>query len=173
NHQSHVVQFYGTDDFLIKSLARFVGTALGAGDAALVIATKSHRDALIENLKANGLDTARGIKQGRFVILDAAETLSKITADGMPDAGLFNDVVGGTIGRLIAAMQREDVQIAAFGEMVSLLWADGNCDAAVRLEQLWNDLAKTYSFSLHCAYPISGFNREEHAEAFAKICAEH
>ena len=31
----------------------------------------------------------------------------------------------------------------------------------------------THSFSLHCAYPIAGFGREEDTEPFLKICAAH
>jgi len=61
----------------------------------------------------------------------------------------------------------------AFGEMVSLLWAEGKSDAAIHLEQLWNELAKLRSFSLRCAYPITGFRRGEHSEPFLKICAQH
>src|SRR5208282_3827630 len=64
-------------------------------------------------------------------------------------------------------------RIAAFGEMVFLLWAKGNAEAALRLEQLWNDLAKSHALSLRCAYPMSGFDREEHSDVFLKICAEH
>jgi len=30
------------------------------------------------------------------------------------------------------------------------------------MEELWNDLAKTYPFYLRCAYPMSGFDREDH-----------
>lgn len=57
--------------------------------------------------------------------------------------------------------------------MVALLWQQGNAEAAIRLEQYWNDLAKTHSFSLLCGYPLGGFNREHHRESFARICSEH
>jgi hypothetical protein len=32
-------------------------------------------------------------------------------------------------------------RVVAFGEMVSLLWSKGRHDAALHLEELWNDLA--------------------------------
>ena len=57
--------------------------------------------------------------------------------------------------------------------MVALLWAEGKPEAAIRLEELWNDLARTYSFSLRCAYPITNFNRDEDGEPFLRICAAH
>jgi PAS domain S-box-containing protein len=60
-----------------------------------------------------------------------------------------------------------------FGELVALLWAEGKPQEAIRVEQLWNDLAKSHSFSLLCAYPISGFSNEGHIEPFLKMCEEH
>jgi hypothetical protein len=81
-HPAHVVQFYGEDRFLLDELSRFIGTALGAGQAAVVIATKDHRNGLARKLEAWGLDATKAIAQGRYVVLDAAETLAKIMLDG-------------------------------------------------------------------------------------------
>jgi signal transduction histidine kinase len=170
---AHVVQFYGDDGFLLDELSRFIGTALGAGEAALVIATKEHRDGLARKLKMWGLDTNWAVAQGRYVALDAAETLSKFMRDGWPDAARFAEVVGGLIEKVRAASGSEARRVAAFGEMVALLWMEGKADAAIRLEELWNDLARTHTFSLRCAYPMSSFCREEHGDLLLKICAEH
>jgi len=173
SHAAHTVQFYGEDTFLLDGLSRFIGTALGAGDAAIVIATKAHRDGLAQRLKARGLDVARAAKEGRYVAIDAAETLTKFMRDGWPDAALFTEVVGSALTRAALANGGRDSRISAFGEMVALLWAEGNAEAAVRLEELWNELARNYSLSLHCAYPMSGFDREYHSDSFLKICEQH
>jgi len=172
DHAAHVVQFYGEDGLLLDELSRFIGTALGAGDAAIVIATREHRDGLALRLKAWGLDTNQSV-QGRYVALDAADTLKKFMLDGWPNAALFAEVLGGVLAGVRAPSFGEHGHVAAFGEMVALLWAEGKPEAAIRLEQLWNDLAKTHSFSLRCAYPMSSFYREEHGELLLKICAEH
>jgi hypothetical protein len=136
DHQNpaHVVQFYGDDGFLLDELSRFIGTALGAGEAALVIATKEHRDGLVRKLKMWGLDTNWAVAQGRYVALDAAETLSKFMRDGWPDAARFAEVVGGLIEKVRAASGSEARRVAAFGEMVALLWMEGKAEAAIRLE---------------------------------------
>ena len=175
DHQScgHTVQFYAEDQSLIDGLGRLVWTALGTGNSAIVIATKPHSEALTATLRTRGLDTTTAMRQGRFILLDAAETLAKFAVDGWPDAALFSELIGGCIAQAQAASQGGGSGVLAFGEMVSLLWAQGKPDAAIRLEQLWNDLAKTHSFSLRCAYPIAGFAREEDGEPFLKICAEH
>ena len=79
--------------------------------------------------------------------------------DGWPDPARFAEVVGGLIERVRAASGSEARGVAAFGEMVALLWMEGKADAAIRIEELWNDLARTHAFSLRCAYPMSSFYR--------------
>src|SRR5277367_6138363 len=101
-HLTHTVQFYGEDAFLLDELSRFIGTALGAGDAAVVIATKAHRDGLAQRLKARGLDAARATEQGRYVVMDATATLAKIMQDGWPDTARFDEVLGGVLSQVAA-----------------------------------------------------------------------
>lgn len=170
---AHSVQFYGDDPFLLDELSRFIGSALGAGDAAIVIATKAHRDDLAQRLKARGLDIALAITQGRYVSLDAAETLSQFMIEGRPDPARFADLIGGVIELSATMAQGESRRVAAFGEMVALLWAEGKPEAAIQLEQLWNDLAQTHSFDLLCAYPMAFFSRSEDDELIGKVCATH
>jgi hypothetical protein len=172
-HFAHTVQFFGEETFLLNELSRFVGTALVAGDGAVVIATKAHRDGLVQRLQSRGFDAAKAIEQDRFIPMDAADTLAKIMRDGWPDAALCDEVLGGALELALAAAGGTDRRVSAFGEMVALLWAQGKAEAAVRLEQLWNNLAQKYPLSLRCAYPMSGFDREEHSDLFLKICAEH
>src|SRR4051812_38843081 len=72
----HHVQFYDETIALLETVGRFVGSALGAGDAAIVVATEAHRAGLEQRLRASGLDVALAVQQGRYVPLDAAETLA-------------------------------------------------------------------------------------------------
>src|ERR1700691_1716969 len=94
-------------------------------------------------------------------------------ADGMPDASRFNEVMGGIIEKARLAAKREQPQVAIFGEVVAFLWSEGMHAAAIRLEELWNELAKNHSFSLRCAYPMAGFSKKEHEVPFLKICSAH
>ena len=169
----HVAYFYEKSDSLLDALCNFIGTALGAGNAAVVIATKEHRQGLKHRLTARGIDIHRAVKHGRYVELDAMQVLSEIMVEGMPDGTRFVEVVGGTIARSSTPLNGARPEIVAFGEMVSLLWTEGKLEAAIRLEQLWNELAKKYSFSLRCAYPVANFYGEKHAQPLMRVCAEH
>jgi len=74
---------------------------------------------------------------------------------------------------LIAGVAHEGARVRAFGEMVALLWAQGNHSGAIRLEELWNDLQKSYSFSLFCAYPMHGVGGEKLTEPHGGVCTLH
>jgi signal transduction histidine kinase len=169
----HIVQFYDDDTVLLDGLSQFIGRALGTGDVGLVIATQPHRDELARRLTARGLDLALAARQGLYVALDAAETLAGFMVDGTPDPARFADLIGGVVDRAAAAGRSGRPGVAAFGEMVALLWERGQTEAALRLEQLWNDLARTRAFVLRCAYPMSCFGRAADAAPIARICAEH
>lgn len=170
---AHTAQFYADDSFLLDELTRFIGTALIAGDAAVIIATKAHREGLALRLQSRDLNITRATEEGRYIALDASETLAKFMVNGCPDAALFTETVGSILAQAITAAPAKQSHVTAFGEMVALLWGRGNPEAALRLEELWNNLIHTYPLSLRCAYPMSGFDRGDHADLFRKICAEH
>jgi PAS domain S-box-containing protein len=169
----HVVQLYAEDGFLIDVLSRFVGGALAGGDAAVVIATNSHRTELERGLSANGVDTDKAAIQGRYIVLDAIETLPKVTVKGLVDEDRFRETIGGALVKAENSVARKQGRVAVFGELVALLWAAGEPAEAIRVEQLWNDLANSHSFSLLCAYPIAGCSYERHIEPFLSMCGEH
>jgi signal transduction histidine kinase len=171
--REHGVQFYSQDKFLIDELSEYIGNALRSGDAAIVVCTGQHRDSLLQSLSTRGLAAGEVMEQGRFVVLDARQMLDTFMVDGWPSEQRFKEVVGGVVARAMAVARGERPRVAIFGEMVALLLADGRAEAAVRLEQLWNSLAQTRSFSLFCAYPLSSFKKEADANLLLKVCNEH
>jgi len=169
----HEVLFYSDDTVLLNSLTRFIATALKAGSAAIVLATKLHRDSLLQRLKAGGVDTDGALQQGTYISLDAADTLSTIMVNDMPDPVRFFGGIGGFIESAAKAAKSEQPRVAVFGEAVALLQAEGKADAAIRFEQLGNDLGKAHRIDILCAYPLSSFHGKEDKHVFESICAEH
>jgi signal transduction histidine kinase len=165
----HVVQFHETDGYLAGAVADFIGEALSAGDAAIIVATAAHHGPIEARMEAAGVDLAGSRADGRYVLLDAADLLSRLMVEGTPDQGRFMDI----IGRLVARAARGGRQVRVFGEMVALLAIDGQHTAAIRLEQLWNALGERYRFSLMCAYPIDRLSGEAPGALIERICAEH
>ncbi len=169
---AHIVQFYEKDDFLVESVARFLDPTLAAGGVALIVATKAHQNLLTDELRARGLNIEAATQEGRYVALDAAAVLAQFMVEGWPDEVSCRRVLSEVIER-IAATAHGAGSVAVFGEMVALLWAEEKREAAIRLEQIWNELAQSHSFNLFCAYPLAGFDREKHRQLFFTICGEH
>ena len=134
----------------LDDLTEFIGAALRAGNAAIVVATESHRDSLLPRLQAYGLDIGAAIEQGRYISLDAADTLSTFMLNVMPDPVRFLKLFGSLIVTAAEAAKGEQARVAVCGECAPLLWAQGNAEAAIRVEQLGNQLAKTY-YVIFCA----------------------
>lgn len=165
----HFVQFCETDAFLVQSVSKFISTGLMEGDATIILATQPHREGIEEQLKAEGLTLTVARARGKYMALDAATTLPQIMAGDSIDPVRFNKVIGNIIKQ--AAKGSRNVRV--FGELVALLWAEGNRAAAIQLEDLWNDLSRRHSFSLFCAYPMSGFDGEAYGVEFSEICRQH
>ena len=172
----HAVGFYSDDEYLVDDVAQFIGSALTSGNAAIVVASASHRDGLLARLKSQGLDIVTAIEQGRCVLLDAADTLATVVIDGVLDRVRFLNLLGGLIlmtARTTRTQRREHGRVAIFGECVSLLWTEGKEELAIELEQLSNELLNTYDVEILCAYALSDVHSKIEGSMFQRVCAEH
>jgi KaiC/GvpD/RAD55 family RecA-like ATPase len=166
----HAVQFYGDDDSLFTTVAGFLSQGFVDGHPGIVIATEQHRAAILAHLRGRLIDVDHAQRLGSLIVLDARKTLDLFMDDGTPDAERFD----ASIGKLIADVLqgREDrILIRAYGDMVDVLWKEGNPAAAIRLEMLWNRLAQRYGFALLCGYSMGNFYDE--TTGFEAICREH
>lgn len=162
----HVVQFYERDEQVVDSVGAYLAHALRSGEAALVVATGAHRDAFEAWLTADGIDAADARRRGDLVTLDAADTLARFMVDGQPDTAGFDAVIGGLVRKLSGGGR----PLRAYGEMVALLWDEGQVPAAIALETLWNDLGRDVDFALYCAYKSQP---DDNLAALAHVCGLH
>ena len=169
--EGHVVQFYEDEELLAQTVANFISKGIVAGEFVVVIATEAHRDAFCDRLKKIWIDVDGARNSGQLALLDARETLAQFMVDGSPDWERFRAVIGSVLDRGRAG--REARVIRAYGEMVDLLWRDGNRDAAIKLEGLWNEIGALYPFDLLCAYVMDNFYKESDGAEFARICNVH
>jgi len=169
----HEVQFYSDDAVFLDTFARFISVALKAGNAAIVVVTESHRDGLVRRLKMQGLDVDAATQQGTYVQLDVAKALSAFMVHDMPDPARFFEAAGGLIKAAAKATNQARPRVVACGECSPFLWAQGKPDAAIRLEQLWDELGKRLDVDILCGYPLSSFRGKEDGAFFQSICAAH
>ena len=170
---SHSVQFYGSsgERALVRNVCRYFGEGLSHGGRVLCICTPEHQRSFLQELRAEGFDLKDAIASGKLKFEDAAETLGRFMVSGMPDPELFRRALNPLVSRITPP----DAEIpgCAYGEMVGLLWEQGNKSAAIRLEQLWNDLLASVNASLLCGYPIDIFDENADRAEIASIVNEH
>ncbi|PYX76569.1 MAG: hypothetical protein DMG78_01200 [Acidobacteria bacterium] len=169
----HEVGFYSDNRSLLDGYTRFVGAVLKSGNAAIVVATELHREKLLARLQAYGLDMSATIEQGRYIALDNAETIATFMVNDLPDPVLFSKVTGNLIARTAKSVEGDHARVAACGECAPLLWERGNAEGAVRLERLWDEIARSYGVQVLCGYPQSSFQGRTEGDTFDRICAEH
>jgi DNA-binding NarL/FixJ family response regulator len=170
---NHEVVFYSDDRGLLDDLTRFIGAALKAGNAAVVVATESHRDGLLPRLRAYGSDNGVAIEQGRYISFDAADAVSTFMINGMPHPAQFLNLFGNLIARAAEAATGEQSRVAVFGEGVQVLWGQGNAEAAIRVEKLSNQIVNLCDVDILCGYSLGTVQIEMDSHTFQRICAEH
>jgi len=169
----HEAGLYSEDRRLLDDVTQFIGAALKAGNAAIVVATESHRNSLLSRLQAHGLDIASAIEQGRYISLDAADALSTFMVNGMPDPVRFLKLFVNLIATAAESAKSEQARVAVFGEGVHLLWAQGNAEAALQVEELGNMIVRTYDVDILCGYSVGSFQGGIDSPIFRQICAAH
>jgi hypothetical protein len=168
----HEVRFYPDDASLLVDVTQFIGTALNAGYGPIVVATESHRNSLLRRLETDRVDIAAAIEPGKYISVDAADALSAFMGNRIPDPDRFLKLFGDLIVTVAKAAKGEH-GVAVFGECVHLLWAQGNAEAAIRVERLTNQMAKTYNVDILCGYSLGSFQDERDSHIFQRIRAEH
>ena len=170
---SHEVAFYADDTSVVNGYARFVGSSLAAGNAVIAVLTEAHMGSLLLKLEADGLDVLAAVEQGRFIPLDAADTLSKLMVDDMPDPARCTKVFGAVIEQATKGVKDANARVKACGEMAPTLLSKGNAEAAIKLEHLWDEITRGYGVHTLCGYLSSAFPQHATDPAFQRICAEH
>ncbi len=171
--QGHLVQLYDKDE---EALARNVGEYFREGskrgEVLLLIASRDHEGAFLQQLDALGIDPRAAMRQQRLVALDAHEALARSMVNGEPDWARFETVVGAAMHQM-RPLNDADCGLRAYGEMVGILWKAGQYSAAARVEQFWNKLLGRSSFSLFCSYPIDVFGNEFQPAALEAVLSAH
>ncbi|MBV9435141.1 MAG: MEDS domain-containing protein [Acidobacteria bacterium] len=167
----HSVHFYAHDEALVARLHNIVEADLKSGNSVLIVATEEHRAHLAAALQESGPEVQKCMDC--LEMFDARETLAKFMIDGHPSDKRFSQSVGNLIADARKKAKNAHRGLTVFGEMVALLWQDGNKVAALELERMWNDALQERSFHLHCAYPRWIVEQNQDLSMVNAICNEH
>jgi len=156
----------------VSRLHNIIVSSLDFGSSVLIVATPEHRRQLDSALRDSSPATRKAMKR-RLLMLDAQETLNMFMVNRHPSDQRFSQTVGKLIKELKQSAKNEQRGLTVFGEMVEILWSEGNKLGALELERMWNDALQDRSFHLHCAYPRSILRDSVGAVTLKAICDEH
>jgi len=168
----HVLQLYDDDEALLLALTGRVEAALNANDPMIVVATESRGTSLLARLQARSVRAAAAIDQGLFVLVDVELALSAFMVNDLPDPIRVWNVFANLVSSASEAVNTEHPRVVVFGEIAPTLWARGQAEAAIQLEHLTNEFARTRNLDLLCGYVLGSLQREQ-VEIYQRICSEH
>src|ERR1035441_7948929 len=133
----HAAKFFSDGTSFLTGFTNFIEAALKAGNAVIAVATEAHHKSLLQRLRAQGLSIDAAIEQESYIPWDVPEMLSSFMVNDLPDPVRFLKVAGDLVAAAAKGPKGERRRVAACGEAAPTLWAQGNAEAAIQLEHLW------------------------------------
>jgi DNA-binding NarL/FixJ family response regulator len=171
--RNHEAEFYSDDAAFVVGFTRFIEAALDAGNVVIAVVTESHRTSLLQKLHEHGVDIVAAVEQGRYVSLDVADALSTFMVNDLLDPARFLKVAGDLMAAALKASKGDRPRVALCGECAPVLWRQGKTDAAMELEDLCDEIARTCDADVFCGYVLNTFQHEQESQIYKRICAKH
>jgi len=168
----HAVQFHANDSHFLDEVSKLVGATLRSGEQVVLVTSESTRNGVAQRLQARQIDLAMLAERGQYVAQDSALALSQVMHDGRPDKEHLAEIIHG-LDRLRLAVPNGPGRLTIFGDMTVSLCRNGDFEAALELERIWNDLTRALPFFTVCSYPIDCFENSEALNLLSNVCAAH
>jgi DNA-binding NarL/FixJ family response regulator len=169
----HEAGFYADESSVLDDYAGFVESALDSGNGLVMVFNRSRRDRLHQRLRSHGIDLDRTISEGRTLWMDVPAALSSFMVDGRIDEARFWNAASALIIQGARGSKLHPPRVSTCGECAPTLLRDGLVDAAIRLEQLWDQLARTFNVDIFCSYSCHGLRCDDESTVFRDLRAAH
>jgi hypothetical protein len=169
--RDHIVQLYQDQQFLNRAVCRFAAGAIANGEGVILVPTAAHWEAFRPRLEAEGVDVNAAQNRGQLTIVDADELLPTFMRDAMPDAPVFLGLAGEVIAK--ARGEAAYPRVRWWGEMVNVLWEQGNIAASMSLEDQFDRLAKHHEIAIFCSFVMDNFKSEVHSRLLPRLAQNH
>jgi len=166
----HDLLFCSSDAVLVDAFSRSIAGVLSEGNVVIALVTEAHDVSLKQRLQASP-DLASAIAERRYIPVNIDELLAKVMVNGWPDPTRFLDIIGALVVEAARRATGPHPRVAAVAECSAAVWVHGCLEAAVQLEHLWDEMAKSCQMDVLCAYSLAA--REENVQAVRGLCAEH
>jgi hypothetical protein len=167
----HIVQLYQDANFYGEAISHFAAEGLVKGESVILVATATNWENISSRLKSKGFDIPMLFDQGQLTLLDANETLPKFMVGNTPDGNIFKPLARETIRKARRGGQYKGVRW--WGEMVNILYVDGNGKGSTKLEEFFDQVAHEERISIFCSFLMDNYDPLIYDEAFYNVCATH
>ena len=167
----HIVQLYQDPDFYGEAISHFAAEGIRKGESIILVATRPNWQNISARLERRGLRPAELFDRGQLTLLDADETLPKFMRGNMPEGEIFKGIARQTIGRARAGGKFPRVRW--WGEMVNVLYVDGNPRASNRLEELFDEVAHEEAIAIFCSFLMDKYDPSIYQNDLLNVCRTH
>jgi hypothetical protein len=167
----HIVQLYQDADFYSEAISHFTAEGLVRGESIILVATGPNWVNISARLENKGFHIPELFDRGQLTLLEAEETLPKFMTGGLPDGKIFKPLARETIqgarqgGRFPA--------VRWWGEMVNVLYVEGNGKGSTKLEEYFDEVAHEETIAIFCSFLMDKYDPEIYNEAFTNVCCTH
>src|SRR6202167_5636016 len=169
--RDHIVQLYQDEQFLTGAVCRLAAGAIANGEGVILVPTAAHWEAFRPRLEEEGVDVKGAQARGQLTVVDADELLPRFMRDAMPDAPVFLGLAADVIAK--ARGQDRYPKVRWWGEMVNVLWEQGNVAASMSLEDQFDRLAKHHEIAIFCSFVMDNFRSEVHSRLLPRLGSNH
>jgi len=140
----HFAQFHRHGNDLSDAVHTFLDAGLRRDQSVLIIAAPEQMDEYLDGLTRSKFHVKALTNSGQLGVVDAVRLLKECTPNGLPVWARFL----GALVPMLTRLQPFGGGTRVYSQLSGLLWQDGNVDAAIRVEEMWNTLAASIPFSL-------------------------
>ena len=169
----HAVQFHANESHFLDEVSQLVRATLRSGEQVVLVTSEATRIGVAQRLQARQMDLAVLAEREQYVATDSALFLSQVMRDGRPDKGRLAEMVHGLERLRLAVPNGPRGRVTIVGDTSGSLCRNGNFEAALELERIWNELTRALPFFTVCCYPIECFEHSDARNVLANVCAEH
>lgn len=169
----HSVHFHANDSRYLDEISQLVGAALQSGGQVVLVTSDATRIGVNQRLQARQMNLAVLAAREQYVATDSALALSLVMHEGRLDAKRVAEMIHGLDQLRLAGPHGPRGRLTICGDMSAVLCRNGDFEAALQLERIWDDLTRALPFFTVCCHAIDCFENSEALNLLSNVCAVH
>jgi CheY-like chemotaxis protein len=169
----HAVQLHPDDLSYLDTVGEIVETTLRSGDPVVIVTTEATRAGITRRLQACHLNVSALIERRQYLEHDSPFILSLLVKEGRVDEARLQQYADDFDRFRLSAPGGSGGRLTIVSDVAISLCRNGDFEAALDVERIWNELTGALPFFTVCSYPSDCFEKPAAGDQLSRICAEH